>query len=100
MIWLVAFLLAIPGFAGLCLSMKKSQRQIFDGPVSTLQSRLYRWTGAVLIALLSIWCMTATDWTFGLVILCGVSMIASLLIILMLALQPKALRYFCWVPSK
>ena len=98
MTWLVALVIAMPGFAALCLSMKKCQRQIFETPVPDARSRSFRYIGFVAIAALSIWCMAAETWSTGLVVFFGVCTIASLIVIFTLAIRPRLVRYYCWHP--
>ena len=99
MTWLVFLLIAVPGFAALCSSMKKCQRQIFDAPVSKTRSRNYRFFGGLAIGAMSIWCIIAESWSIGLVVFFGGSTIAALIVILTLSLRPSLIRYYCWVPE-
>ena len=77
MTWLVALVIAMPGFAALCS---------------------FRYIGFVAIAALSIWCMAAETWSTGLVVFFGVCTIASLIVIFTLAIRPRLVRYYCWLP--
>lgn len=99
MTWFVLMLLTVPGFAALCLSMKKCQRQIFDSSVSDQKSRLYRAFGAVALAAAMAWCIVAESWSIGLVIFFGGATMAALAVIITLAIRPKLVRFFCWLPS-
>ena len=99
MIWIVAFLMAVPGFAALCLSMRKCQRQVFDTPVPKVRAKLYRWCGAFGLLASAILCLIAKTWSIGLGGFLGVWTFAALVTILTLALRPKILRYYFWVPG-
>ncbi|MEM8936163.1 MAG: DUF3325 domain-containing protein [Pseudomonadota bacterium] len=98
MSWIIALALAIPGFAALCLSVPKHQRQVFGSSAKANRIRTYRITGAAFISLASLWCVVAFGWSYGLVVLFGVLTLAAVLVILMLALRPSYVRYLCWMP--
>ncbi|MEM9842522.1 MAG: DUF3325 domain-containing protein [Pseudomonadota bacterium] len=98
MSWGIAFLLAIPGFAGLSLSMFKHQRSVFGGALPAARSKLYRWLGYSLITASVLWTMFAYGWSLGLVVSCGVATLSSVLVILGLTLRPKAVRYLLYLP--
>ncbi|MEL6727065.1 MAG: DUF3325 domain-containing protein [Pseudomonadota bacterium] len=96
MTWLVLIIIALPGFAALCLSMKKCQRQIFDAPISDGRSRLYRAFGTVALSAALAWCIAAESWSIGLVIFFGGATIAALSVIITLTVRPKLVRFYCW----
>ena len=68
MSWVIAFLLAIPGFAGICLSMLKHQRKVFGRVLPVNQSQLYRRLGWLLFSSSILWSIIAYGWCLGLVI--------------------------------
>ena len=98
MTWFVLIIIALPGFAALCLSMKKCQRHIFDAPISDGRSRLYRAFGTVALAAALAWCIVEKNWSVGLVVFFGGATIAALAVIITLAVQPKLVRFYCWFP--
>ena len=98
MTWLALIVIAVPGFAALCVSMKKCQRQIFDEPISDRKSRLYRAFGAVALTAALAWCIVAESWGIGLVVFFGGATIAALAVIITLAVRPKLVRFYCWFP--
>ncbi|MEQ3747427.1 MAG: DUF3325 domain-containing protein [Henriciella sp.] len=100
MTWIIALLIALPGFAALSLSMSKCQRQVFDGPVPNARSKQYRWIGSLAVLALAIWCLITENWSIGLVVFFGVCTIAALIIIFTMSLRPKVVRYYCWIPSE
>ena len=100
MTWFVLILLTVPGFAALCLSMKKCQRQIFDALLSDERSRLYRTFGALALAVALVWCIIVETWRIGLVIFFGGTTIAAVAVIITLAVRPKLVRIYCWIPIR
>jgi len=98
MTWLILILFAVPGFAALCLSMKKCQRKIFDAPISDERSRLYRIFGALALSAALIWCLIVETWSIGLVVFFGGATIAALAVIITLAIRPKLVRFYFWIP--
>ncbi|MEM9668740.1 MAG: DUF3325 domain-containing protein [Pseudomonadota bacterium] len=99
MILLIAVLLALPGFSALCISMKKHQRQVFNGPLPETMSQSYRRLGVALMALMVLWCMIMMGWSFGLVASCGVATVAALAVIITLTFRPQLVRFYCWLPG-
>lgn len=97
--WVVAFLLALPGFAGLAMSMTKHQRDVFGAPLAPERGRLYKRVGGFFVAVFLIWSMALFRWDFGLVVACGVASIASVIVILTLTLRPRWVQYYCWLPA-
>lgn len=98
MTWIVAYVLSIPGFAGLSLSMSKYQRDVFGSKQSALRSRLYRITGSLLTAGGALWCLSRHEFGYALVVWCGVLTAAALTIIATITLRPAWLRFLCWLP--
>ena len=97
--WLIAFLLAVYGFAALSLSMKKHQRAVFGAIQSKTRSRTYRLLGAGLITASTAWCVYAFNWAIGIVVICAITTYAAILIAMLLTLRPKSVRYLCWLPG-
>ncbi|MEM9839351.1 MAG: DUF3325 domain-containing protein [Pseudomonadota bacterium] len=99
MSWLIAYLLAVPGFAGLCLSMAKHHKTVFSAPLNPQRSKAYRRVGSALIAASLAWCMVIYRWDIGLVAMCGVATAAALTVIVLLTLAPQRLRFLFWLPE-
>lgn len=100
MSWLIGFVLLVPAFAALSLSMQKHQRSAFGASLPEKQVRLYRWLGFGLVTIAALWCVAAFNWALGLTILFGLATLSSLLVIGLLTLRPKLVRYLCWVPRQ
>jgi len=98
MSWILAFLFAIPGFAGICLSMLKHQRKVFGRVLPEKQSRLYLRLGFGLVSASILWTMIAYGWSRGLVVSCGVATLASVFVILLLTLCPTMTRFLIFLP--
>ncbi|MEM1105628.1 MAG: DUF3325 domain-containing protein [Pseudomonadota bacterium] len=98
MSWIAAFALALPGFAGLCLSTSKHQRAVFGSALAAPQTRRYRALGWALLCASIVWCMAMFGWARGAVAVCGVVTIAAVSVIGLVTFRPHWVRYLCWVP--
>ncbi|MDF1747856.1 MAG: DUF3325 domain-containing protein [Alphaproteobacteria bacterium] len=88
MITLLAFILAIIGFASLALSMHRHHRDLFGHPPSRVWSVAFTLIGWCLLPL-SFWaCIIASGWAIGPVVWIGFLTLAALIIILALTFGP------------
>ncbi len=93
MSWLVGFLLALIGLAALSVSMQKHQRQLYGAPLPASYSKAYRRGGSAFVAGAVLWCVLLFGWGQGLVIMCGIATVGSLLVIATMTLKPSVLRF-------
>lgn len=88
MITLLAFFLAIIGFASLALSMHRHHRDLFSCPPSRLRSVGFSLIGWCLL-ISSFWvCIVSSGWAIGPVLWVGILTIAALIIVLALTFGP------------
>ena len=99
MSWILATAFALIGFAGLCQSIRKHQRTVFDGMIVADQdARRYRLIGWLFIIASATVCLVYFGVGIGLIAFSGVATLASVTIIVMLTFWPAWVAKLCPFP--
>ena len=94
--WLVAYALALAGFAALSMSMTRHQRVALGALLSPARRRALRAAGFVLLAASGSWCVLRFGVGLGLVAWATLIAFAALAVILVLTFRPRWMRFVAW----